>query len=108
MTDKIVVLSASGSEEEARRIARRLVEKRVAACVNVVPGALSVYPWQGKIEESAEWLLVIKSSRELFDRLRAEIEGAHSYQIPEVIAMAVVDGSRDYLGWMDRELSALS
>jgi len=106
MTDKIVVLSTSGSEEEARRIARRLVEKRVAACVNIVPGAVSVYQWQGKIEESAEWILVIKSSRELFDRLRADLEAAHSYQIPEVIALAVVDGSLGYLGWMNRELSS--
>jgi len=104
MTDKIVVLSTCGSQGEARKLARELVEERVAACVNVVPGVLSVYRWQGKIEEDAEWLLVIKTRRALFDRLRAVIEEAHSYDVPELIALTVVDGSSSYLEWMDREL----
>jgi periplasmic divalent cation tolerance protein len=108
LTDKIVVLSTCDSHEGALKIARGLVERRLAACVNIVPGATSVYWWQGKLEEAAEWLLVIKSSRPLFDRLQAEIARLHSYEVPEVIALAVVDGSEKYLGWLDRELRSPS
>ncbi|MBM3813517.1 MAG: divalent-cation tolerance protein CutA [Acidimicrobiia bacterium] len=104
MTDKIVVLSTCESEEEARKLARHLVEKRLAACVNVVPGARSVYWWKDQVEEAAEFLLVIKSRRDLLQRLSAELAKVHSYQVPEVIALTVVDGSRRYLEWLDREL----
>ncbi len=104
MTDKIVVLSACASLEEAAKIARGLVEKRLAACVNVLPGVHSVYRWKGVLEEQAEVLLVIKSSRTLFNQLRIELERMHSYEIPEAIAMPVVEGSERYLAWMDREL----
>ena len=106
MTDKIVVFSTASSAEEAEKIARGLVEQRLAACVNVVPGTRSFYRWQGKIEDSAEFLLVIKSSRGCFDALRTSLEKLHSYDIPEVIAMPVVDGARNYLNWMDGELGA--
>jgi periplasmic divalent cation tolerance protein len=105
MTDKIVVLTTCDSEEQAGRIARHLVEQRVAACVNIIPAMRSVYRWKEKVEDAAELLLVIKSRRDLFARLRAEIEKNHSYEVPEVIAMPVVDGSEAYLGWLDRELS---
>jgi len=104
MTDKIVVLSTCSGEEEAERIARVLVEGRLAACVNIVPGVRSVYRWQGAVESAGEWLLVIKSSRERFDELRAALEKAHSYEVPEVIAMAVVDGSPNYLNWVEGSL----
>lgn len=104
MTDKIAVLCAAGSKQEARRIARRLVEQRLAACVNLVPGATSVYRWHGAVEESGEWLLLIKSRRGLFEKLRAEIERSHSYEVPEVVALPIVDGSEAYLNWMDHEL----
>ena len=104
MTDKIVVLSACASPEEAEVIARGLVEKRLAACVNVLPGVRSLYRWKGVVEDSSEVLLVIKSSRALFNQLRIEIERMHSYEVPEVIAMPVVDGSEPYLEWMAREL----
>ncbi len=106
MTDKIVVLSTASSVEEAAKIARRLVDERLAACVNVMPGVRSFYRWKGNIEDAAEWLLVIKSSRHRFDALRAELEKLHSYEVPEVIALPVVDGARNYLQWMDGELGA--
>ena len=106
MTDKIVVLSTCNSEEEARTIARGLVERRLAACVQVTPGIRSVYQWQGKVEEADEFLLVIKSRRDLFDRLQEELRRMHSYDVPEVVALPVVDGSADYLKWLDRELDA--
>lgn len=104
MTDKIVVLSTCDSEEKAAELARALVEQRVAACVNIIPGARGIYRWQGKIEDTTEWLLVIKSRRDLFEKLREAIARIHSYEVPEVIALPIVDGSEAYLGWLDREL----
>jgi periplasmic divalent cation tolerance protein len=105
MTDKIVALSTCASTEEAARLARALVEKRLAACVNVVEGVRSVYRWQDAIEEEPEVLLVIKTSRELFEELKTEIERLHSYEVPEVIALPVVDGAERYLAWLGRELA---
>jgi periplasmic divalent cation tolerance protein len=106
MTDKIVVLSTCKSAEEAAQIARALVEKKLAACVNVMPAVRSFYRWKGVIEDEQESLLVIKSSRGLFDQLRVEIEKLHSYEVPEVIAVPIVDGSEGYLEWLERELAA--
>jgi periplasmic divalent cation tolerance protein len=105
MTDKIVVLSTCDSETKAVELARALVEQKVAACVNIVPGAVSIYRWQGKIENTGEWVLIIKSRRDLFDKLREAIAKTHSYEVPEVIALPVVDGSEPYLAWLERELS---
>jgi len=105
MTDKIVVLSTSSSQEEAERIARQLVDKRLAACVNIVAGAKSIYRWQGAVEEANEVLLIIKSRRSLFRRLREELSGMHSYQTPEIVATAIVDGAPSYLEWLERELA---
>jgi periplasmic divalent cation tolerance protein len=105
ITDKIVVLSACASTEEAQRLARALVEKRLAACVNVMPGIRSVYHWKDAIEDDEEVLLLIKTSRALLQELRDEIERLHSYEVPEVIALQVVDGSERYLAWMNRELA---
>jgi len=106
MTDKIVVLTNCGSADEAAKIARALVEKKLAACVNVMPAGRSIYRWKGVIEDQQESLLVIKSSRALFNDLRVEIEKLHSYEVPEVIAVPIVDGSEGYLEWLDRELAA--
>lgn len=105
MTDKIVVLSTCGSTEEAESLARALIEARLAACVNIVPGVRSVYRWKEAIEESGEWLLVIKTRRELLERLMAELRRLHSYEVPEAIALAVVDGLPTYLSWIDAETS---
>lgn len=106
MTDKIVVLSTCASTEEAERIARQLVQTRLAACVNVLPAMRSIYRWNGVVEDAEEVLLVIKSSRPLFDELRSEITRLHSYQTPEVIALPVVDGAEPYLNWLGHELRA--
>jgi periplasmic divalent cation tolerance protein len=105
MTDKIVVFSTCASAAEAEGMARALVEKRLAACVSVIAGVRSVYRWKDAIEQEEEALLVIKSSRALVKELRAEIERLHSYEVPEVIALAVVDGSERYLAWLNRELA---
>jgi periplasmic divalent cation tolerance protein len=103
MTDKIVVLNTCGSEEEARRLAAVLIEKRLAACVNITAPVQSVYRWKGVIEESQEWMLIIKSRRERFEELRAVLETAHSYELPEVLAIPVVEGSPNYLAWVEAE-----
>jgi periplasmic divalent cation tolerance protein len=104
MTEKIVVFSTCGSEEEAAKVGRALVEARVAACVNIVPKIRSIYRWKGEVQDDSEWLLVIKSSRPLFDRLKAELRRVHSYEVPELLAIPVVDGSPEYLDWLNREL----
>lgn len=104
MTDKIVILSTCATVEEAERLARLLVERRLAACVNVVTGMRSYYRWQGSLESAEECLLVVKSSRELFAPLREALEQAHSYEVPEVIALPILDGSPAYLSWMGANL----
>jgi periplasmic divalent cation tolerance protein len=106
MTDKIVVLCTCANAEEAERLARSLVEARLAACVNVIPQVRSYYRWKGAMESSEEYLLAIKSSRPLFDALGAHIAKMHSYEIPEILALPVVAGSDDYLSWLDAGLGA--
>ena len=100
MTDQIVVLSTCASEQEAERLARMLVDRRLAACVSVVPGVQSFYRWQGAVESAAEWLLLAKSSRALFPALSSALEQEHSYDVPEVLALPVVAGAEKYLNWM--------
>ena len=104
MTDKIVVLTTCGSEGEARRIARGLIDARLAACAAATSGTVSVYRWKGAIEESKEWTLTIKTRRDLFPSVCAEIRRLHSYELPEIVALQMVDGSAEYLAWMDAEL----
>jgi periplasmic divalent cation tolerance protein len=100
MTDKQVLLTTAGSEDEAGRIAAALVERRLAACVNIVPRIRSVYRWQDKIESSEEWLLIIKTSAERVAELQAAIRELHSYELPECIALKIEDGSPEYLKWL--------
>jgi periplasmic divalent cation tolerance protein len=104
MTDKIVVLSTCETQEEAAALARHLVEVGLAACVNIVGNIRSIYRWKDAIEDEQEWLLAIKSRRDLLPALRSEIEKKHSYEVPEVMALQVIDGSANYLAWLDREL----
>ncbi len=104
MTDKILVLTTCSSEEEAGRIAKSLVESRLAACVAITPGVHSVYRWEGAIEQSEEWSLAIKSRRDLFEPLTAALRRLHSYATPEILALPIWDGGPEYLKWMDAEL----
>lgn len=104
MTDKIVVLTSCAAEADAERLARALVEGRLAACVNVVPGARSFYHWKGKIESAEEFLLIVKTSRDLFPALRSEMEKLHPYEVPELLALPVVEGAENYLSWLDANL----
>ena len=101
MTEKIVVLVTCGSVEEARKIGRALVEERLAACANVSQAPVeSIYRWKGRVDTATEFLMIIKSSRERFSALEERIRKLHSYEIPEIIALPIEKGSRDYLAWL--------
>jgi len=104
MTDKQIVLSTAGSEDEARMIARHLVENRLAACVNIVPQIESIYRWKGKLESSQEWLLLIKTTADRFPAVRDAVRELHSYDLPECIAISVEDGTSDYLEWIGQSV----
>ena len=104
MTDKRIVLSTAGSQEEARKIAHALVEQRLAACVNIVPGVESVYRWQGKVESATEWLLVIKTTAAAFPALRDALKQLHSYDVPECLLLAVEEGEAAYLEWIGQSV----
>jgi periplasmic divalent cation tolerance protein len=106
MTNAIVVLCTCPNQEEAASLARRLVERKLAACVTVLGAARSYYRWQGAIESCEECLLLIKTSRDQFEVLRRAIEAAHSYQVPEVLALPVIAGSPNYLEWLAAGLEA--
>jgi periplasmic divalent cation tolerance protein len=106
MTDKIVILSTCATEEEAERLARALLDAHLAGCVNVVPRMRSFYRWKGRIEDSAECLLIVKSSRALFPALRAALENAHSYDVPEILALPILDGAPNYLNWLQENLES--
>jgi periplasmic divalent cation tolerance protein len=95
-----IVISTAGSPEEAARIARALVERRVAACVSRLPGLVSVYRWQGAIEEGGEVLLLIKTSQELLAQLEEALRELHSYEVPEFLVLPVAAGSAAYLEWL--------
>jgi periplasmic divalent cation tolerance protein len=100
MTDKLLVLTTSGSEAEARKIAQALVERRLAACVNIVPRIQSVYRWEGKVEQAEEFLLLIKTVKDREEQVRAAICELHSYDVPECIAIPIESGSAEYLKWL--------
>jgi len=104
MTDAKIVLTTTGSQEEARKMARTLVERRLAACVNIIPQVESVYRWQGKVEDAHEWLLVIKTTGNAFERVRDAIRELHSYDLPECISFSVENGSSAYLDWISESV----
>lgn len=104
MKDGAVVLSTVGKPEDAERIARELVERRLAACVNIVPGLTSVYRWKGNVERDSELLLVIKTRLDRFEPLREVLVSAHPYEVPEVIVLPIVAGHAAYLAWLDESV----
>lgn len=102
MTGKLVVVVTCGSDKEARRIARALVEARLAACGNVVEAPVrSIYRWKGKVETAREYLLIVKSSRKRFAALEKAVKRLHSYDVPEIIGLPIAAGSVAYLRWID-------
>jgi periplasmic divalent cation tolerance protein len=109
MMDTIVVLVTCGSLREARTIARKLVERRLAACGNVVEAPVrSIYRWKDTVESAKEFLLVLKSSRQRFAALEAAVQKLHSYDVPEILALPVSGGARAYLDWIAESLAGES
>jgi periplasmic divalent cation tolerance protein len=102
-TDALVVLVTTPTAERAAEIARAVVEERLAACGNVVPGLRSIYRWQGAVHDEAEALLVLKTTRARFEALRERVLALHPYEVPEVIALPIEAGSAPYLAWISRE-----
>lgn len=103
MATPLLCLSTCPDAQTAERIARTLVEERVAACVNHVEGVTSTYRWQGRIQNDAEVMLLIKTTRERFPRLRERLLELSPYTMPELVALDITDGSPAYLDWIARE-----
>lgn len=99
MDNFIVFITASG-EDEAAKIAKSLVEARLAGCVNIIKNIRSVYRWEGKIEDETEVLMIAKTQKKLLDPIIKKVKELHSYSVPEIIAMPVAEGSEDYLKWL--------
>lgn len=106
MTDMRIVLTTAGSQNEARRIADALVERKLAACVNIISKVQAIYRWKGKTQEAEEWMLIIKSTAPLFEKLRDAIKELHPYELPECISFAVDNGSQEYLSWIAESLAS--
>jgi periplasmic divalent cation tolerance protein len=103
MTGFILVLTTVPEDKTGREIGRALVEEKLAACVTVSPAAQSFYRWEGKLCAEEEHILFIKTRASLFKQLEARIKVLHPYKVPEIIALRVEKGSRDYLGWLGEE-----
>lgn len=104
MTKFVIVLVTAGSEEEAGKIADALLDKKIAACVNIIPSVKSVFWWEGKKETEEEFLLLIKSRTEIVDEVVEAVKANHSYDVPEIISIPVSNGSKAYLKWLGREI----
>ncbi|MGC2064413.1 MAG: divalent-cation tolerance protein CutA [Thermodesulfovibrionales bacterium] len=100
MTDFIVVLITAPCEDDAAIMAREIVEAGLAGCVNIVRGVRSLYRWEGKTEDHSEALMIVKTRKDLFDALMKRVKELHSYSVPEIIALPVLEGSGDYLSWL--------
>jgi periplasmic divalent cation tolerance protein len=100
VTDKIVIMVTAASRRECRKIARHLVEAKLGACVNITSSIESIFRWKGKLANDREYLMLIKSTRQLFPEIKAAISKIHSYHTPEIIALPIIDGSRNYLQWV--------
>jgi periplasmic divalent cation tolerance protein len=99
MNDIVVLITAS-SEDEATKIARSLVESKLAGCVNIIKDIRSIYAWEGKVEDESEVLMIAKTQKALFNNLIKKVKELHSYTVPEIIALPIVDGSEEYLKWL--------
>jgi periplasmic divalent cation tolerance protein len=105
MTEYIQIYTTTENKDDAGIIAETVVKKRLAACAQVVGPITSTYWWKGTIEEAEEWLCIMKSRKDLFDRLEEAILDVHSYDVPEIVAVPIVIGSQSYLQWLNKEVS---
>ncbi|MCE5311982.1 MAG: divalent-cation tolerance protein CutA [Nitrospiraceae bacterium] len=102
--EPVIVFITAKDETEAALIAHSLVEERLAACVNIIKSVRSIYRWEGKVEDENETLLIAKTRRGLFDKLRKKVKTLHSYAVPEIIAAQIAEGSAEYLSWLMQEI----
>lgn len=100
MTDKVVIMVTAASKAECRKIARHLVELKLAACVNITQPIESIFHWEGKITQDKEYQLIIKSTRQLFPEIETAVSNLHSYHTPEIICLPILDGAANYLQWI--------
>ncbi len=103
MADFVVVLITASNEDEAAKMANNLVVSRLAACVNIIRNIRSIYRWQGKIEDEGEVLMLVKTRKEHFRDLEKRVREIHSYTVPEIIALPIIEGFEGYLGWLKEE-----
>ena len=101
MTNSMAVFVTCGSEEEALKIARALVDEKLAACANLVSPIRSIYRWEGKVWDEKEWLLILKTQRGKYQKLEERVKALHSYSVPEIIALPITEGSSSYLRWIE-------
>jgi periplasmic divalent cation tolerance protein len=99
-TAEIVIYITAPSEDDAAKIARSLVESRLAACVNIIKNVRSIYTWQGNIEDDSEVLMIVKTQKKHLDALSSKVKELHSYDVPEIIVLPIIAGSEDYLKWI--------
>jgi periplasmic divalent cation tolerance protein len=104
MPEHIQVFVTIDDESKAVEIAEDIINKKLAACVQITGPATSVYRWEGKVNKDKEWLLIFKTSGKLYDELEEEIKRQHTYEIPEILALPVIKGNMDYLNWLNMEL----
>lgn len=104
MTNLRLVLTTAESQNQARRIADALIERKLAACVNIVSGVQSIYRWKGKAEEADEWLMWIKTTADAFERVCETIKELHTYELPECMCLVIEDGSPEYLRWIEESV----
>ncbi|KPL08061.1 hypothetical protein AMJ85_08975 [candidate division BRC1 bacterium SM23_51] len=104
MEDYIQVFTTTETKNDAHRIARTIVEKRLAACGQIIGPITSIYWWKGKIETAEEWICVLKSSMQLYEELETAVREIHSYDVPEILAVPITAGSQSYLDWLSKEL----
>jgi periplasmic divalent cation tolerance protein len=103
MSEYIVILVTASTEQEAETIAEDLVASRLAACGNIVPGIRSIFQWKDEVQKEEETLLILKSRSELFGRIEKRVRELHSYEVPEIVALPILEGSQPYLAWLSEE-----
>jgi periplasmic divalent cation tolerance protein len=104
MSEHIMVLTTVDDEEQAQRLAQQLVKMSLAACVQVLGPISSHYHWKGEVERTSEWLCLVKTRDEIYGKVEQAIREHHPYEVPEIVAVPIVKGSRDYLQWLDESL----
>ena len=104
MKSYIQITTTTETKEQAQTIAQHLVEAKLAACVQITGPTTSIYRWKGKVENAQEWLCLIKTRADLYNKVEAAIKSLHSYETPEIIAVPIVKGSKEYLNWIDDEM----